>query len=160
MNAGSMLVLFLAIASEVVGTVALKASEGFARLGPTMLVVVGYGLTFYLLGLALKQIPLGVAYAIWSGLGTAGAVLAGVLLWRIAQPGWRARDSVDRRWGTCAQPLPRRLRALRECAQPVPADLPAALRLQASQCSGRARGRPRKNIPGARCSLPAVCGEF
>jgi small multidrug resistance pump len=81
-NAGSMLVLFLAIASEVVGTAALKASEGFARLGPTMLVVVGYGLTFYLLGLALKQIPLGVAYAIWSGLGTAGAVLAGVLLWR------------------------------------------------------------------------------
>ena len=47
-----------------------------------MLVVVAYGLTFYLLGLALKQIPLGVAYAIWSGLGTAGAVLAGVLLWR------------------------------------------------------------------------------
>jgi small multidrug resistance pump len=45
-------------------------------------VVVGYGLTFYLLGLALKQIPLGIAYAIWSGLGTAGAVLAGVLLWR------------------------------------------------------------------------------
>jgi small multidrug resistance pump len=82
MNAGSMLVLFLAIVSEVVGTVALKASEGFARLGPTMLVVVGYGLTFYLLGLALKQIPLGVAYAIWSGLGTVGAVLAGVLLWR------------------------------------------------------------------------------
>jgi len=77
-----MLVLFLAIASEVVGTAALKASEGFVRLGPTMLVVVGYGLTFYLLGLALKQIPLGVAYAIWSGLGTAGAVLAGVLLWR------------------------------------------------------------------------------
>jgi small multidrug resistance pump len=81
-NAGSMLVLFLAIASEVVGTAALKASEGFVRLGQTMLVVVGYGLTFYLLGLALKQIPLGVAYAIWSGLGTAGAVLAGVLLWR------------------------------------------------------------------------------
>jgi small multidrug resistance pump len=82
MNAGSMLMLILAIVSEVVGTVALKASDGFARLGPTMLVVVGYGLTFYLLGLALKQIPLGVAYAIWSGLGTASAVLAGVLLWR------------------------------------------------------------------------------
>ena len=74
--------LFIAILSEVVGTVALKASDGFARLGPTALVVVGYGLTFYFLGLALKQIPLGVAYAIWSGLGTAGAVLAGVLLWR------------------------------------------------------------------------------
>ena len=74
--------LLVAILSEVVGTVALKASDGFARLGPTALVVVGYGLTFYFLGLALKQIPLGVAYAIWSGLGTAGAVLAGVLLWR------------------------------------------------------------------------------
>ncbi len=82
MNPGSALILLLAILSEVVGTVALKASEGFARLGPTVLVVVGYGLTFYFLGLALKQIPLGVAYAIWSGLGTAGAVLAGVLLWR------------------------------------------------------------------------------
>jgi small multidrug resistance pump len=82
MNSGSMLLLLLAILSEVVGTVALKASEGFARLGPTALVVVGYGLTFCFLGLALKQIPLGVAYAIWSGLGTAGAVVAGVLLWR------------------------------------------------------------------------------
>ena len=74
--------LLVAILSEVVGTVALKASDGFARLGPTALVVVGYGLTFYFLGLALKQIPLGVAYAIWSGLGTAGAVIAGILLWR------------------------------------------------------------------------------
>ncbi len=82
MNAGSLLLLLLAILSEVVGTVALKASDGFARLGPTALVVVGYGLTFYFLGLALKQIPLGVAYAIWSGLGTAGAVFAGLLLWR------------------------------------------------------------------------------
>jgi small multidrug resistance pump len=81
-NPGPMLILLLAIVSEVVGTVALKASEGFARLGPTLLVVVGYVLTFYFLGLALKQIPLGVAYAIWSGLGTAGAVLAGLLLWR------------------------------------------------------------------------------
>ena len=82
MSAGSLLLLLLAILSEVVGTVALKASEGFGRLGPTALVVVGYGLTFYFLGLALKQIPLGVAYAIWSGLGTAGAVVAGMLLWR------------------------------------------------------------------------------
>ena len=82
MNPGSMLILVLAIVSEVVGTVALKASEGFARLGPIALVVVGYGLSFYFLALALKQIPLGVAYAIWSGLGTAGAVVAGMLLWR------------------------------------------------------------------------------
>jgi small multidrug resistance pump len=82
MNPGSMLILFLAILSEVVGTVALKASEGFARLGPNVLVVVGYGLSFYLLAQALRQIPLGIAYAIWSGLGTAGAVIAGLLLWR------------------------------------------------------------------------------
>ena len=82
MNPGSMLILFFAILSEVVGTVALKASEGFARLGPNVLVVVGYGLSFFFLALALKQIPLGVAYAIWSGLGTAGAVLAGILVWR------------------------------------------------------------------------------
>jgi small multidrug resistance pump len=81
MNLGSMVILFLAILGEVVGTVALKASDGFARLGPSV-VVVGYGLSFYLLALALKQIPLGVAYAIWSGLGTAGAVVAGILLWR------------------------------------------------------------------------------
>ncbi|MDQ3791693.1 MAG: multidrug efflux SMR transporter [Actinomycetota bacterium] len=82
MNPSSMLILVLAIMSEVVGTVALKASEGFSRLGPIVLVAVGYGLSFYLLALALKQIPLGVAYAIWSGLGTAGAVVAGILLWR------------------------------------------------------------------------------
>ena len=82
MNPTSMLILVLAILSEVVGTVALKASEGFTRLGPNALVVVGYGLTFYLLAQALRQIPLGVAYAIWSGLGTAGAVVAGILLWR------------------------------------------------------------------------------
>jgi small multidrug resistance pump len=82
LNPSSMLILVLAILSEVVGTVALKASEGFARFGPIVLVVVGYGLSFYFLALALKQIPLGVAYAIWSGLGTAGAVIAGILLWR------------------------------------------------------------------------------
>ena len=82
MSPSSMLILVLAILSEVVGTVALKASEGFARLGPIVFVAIGYGLSFYLLALALKEIPLGVAYAIWSGLGTAGAVVAGILLWR------------------------------------------------------------------------------
>ena len=82
MNPGAMLILVLAILCEVVGTVALKASEGFARLGPIALVVVGYGLSFFFLALALKQMPLGVASAIWSGLGTAGAVVAGILIWR------------------------------------------------------------------------------
>jgi small multidrug resistance pump len=82
MNPTPMLILVLAILSGVAGTVALKASEGFTRLGPNALVVVGYGLSFYLLAQALKQIPLGIAYAIWSGLGAAGAGVAGILLWR------------------------------------------------------------------------------
>lgn len=76
------LYLLLAIVSEVIATASLKASHGFSRLGPSLLVVVGYGAAFYLLALSLKQIPLGMAYAIWSGLGTAGAVLIGVFVWR------------------------------------------------------------------------------
>ena len=61
--------LLIAIVAEVVGTSALKASEGFTRLGPTAVVVVGYGLAFWLLSLTLRTIPVGIAYATWSGLG-------------------------------------------------------------------------------------------
>ncbi len=63
--------LFLAIAivSEVMGTSALKASDGFSRLWPSVLVVVGYGVAFYFLSLTLRAIPVGVAYAVWSGVG-------------------------------------------------------------------------------------------
>ena len=63
--------LFLAIAifSEVIATSALKSVEGFTRLWPSVIVIIGYGLAFYFLSLALKTIPVGVAYAIWSGLG-------------------------------------------------------------------------------------------
>ena len=82
MNPFVLLLLFLAIAAEVAGTAGLKASEGFSRLGPSVLAVLGYAAAFYFLSMSLKQVPLGVAYAIWSGLGTAGAVLAGILLWR------------------------------------------------------------------------------
>jgi small multidrug resistance pump len=77
----SYLLLVFAILSEVIGTTSLKLSEGFTRPFPSVLVVVGYALSFYLLGQSLKQIPLGTAYALWSGLGTVGAVLAGVLIW-------------------------------------------------------------------------------
>ena len=63
--------------AEVVGTTALKASEGFTRLGPSAIVVLGYALAFYLLSLTLRSIPVGVAYAIWSGLGTVLIALAG-----------------------------------------------------------------------------------
>ena len=82
MNPFTLLLLFLAIAAEVVGTAGLKASEGFSRLGPSALAVLGYAAAFYFLSVSLKQIPLGVAYAIWSGLGTVGSVLIGVLIWR------------------------------------------------------------------------------
>ena len=74
--------LFLlgAILAEVVGTSALKSSEGFTRWGPTALVVVGYGLAFWLLSLTLRSIPVGVAYATWSGLGI---VLIAVVAWLV-----------------------------------------------------------------------------
>ena len=61
--------LGLAIVAEVIGTTALKASEGFTRLVPSLIVVAGYGVAFYCLSLVLKSIPVGVTYAVWSGLG-------------------------------------------------------------------------------------------
>ena len=63
--------LTVAIVSEVIGTSALKASEGFSRLWPSAIVVAGYASAFYFLSLTLKIIPVGVAYAIWSGAGIA-----------------------------------------------------------------------------------------
>lgn len=65
------LFLGVAIVGEVIGTSALKASEGFTRLGPSIVVAVGYGIAFYFLSLALKSIPVGIAYAVWAGLGIA-----------------------------------------------------------------------------------------
>ena len=61
--------LALAILAEVVGTSALKASNGFTLWGPSTVVVVAYSVSFYFLSLALRTIPVGVAYAIWSGVG-------------------------------------------------------------------------------------------
>jgi multidrug transporter EmrE-like cation transporter len=82
MNPTALLFLVLAIASEVAGTAGLKASEGFGRLGPSALAVLGYALAFYFLAQSLEYLPLGVAYAIWSGLGTLGSVLLDVLIWK------------------------------------------------------------------------------
>jgi multidrug transporter EmrE-like cation transporter len=76
-----LLFLCLAVASEIVATASLKASEGFTRLWPLALMVLAYGVSFFFLTLTLQHLPLGVVYAIWSGLGTAGAVLVGVLIW-------------------------------------------------------------------------------
>jgi small multidrug resistance pump len=63
--------LFVAIVSEVIATSALKATEGFSRLWPSLIVTAGYISAFYFLSLTLKTIPIGVAYAIWSGVGVA-----------------------------------------------------------------------------------------
>jgi small multidrug resistance pump len=76
------LLLFFAILAEVVATSALKASEGFTRLIPSILVVAGYGVAFTCLSLTLKTLPLGVAYAIWSGVGTALVALIGWLYYK------------------------------------------------------------------------------
>ena len=61
--------LAIAIIAEVIGTTALKAADGFTRLGPSLVTVLSYATAFYFLALTLKVIPVGVAYAIWSGVG-------------------------------------------------------------------------------------------
>ena len=76
--------LVIAILSEVVGTSALKACESFTRLVPSLIVVAGYGLSLYFLSIAMRAIPLGVAYAIWSGLGSALIVLVSWLIFKQA----------------------------------------------------------------------------
>ncbi|MFK0683224.1 SMR family transporter [Ochrobactrum sp. BD67] len=73
-------ILAIAIVSEVIGTLSLKASEGFTRLGPSLIVIVAYGLAFYFLSMTLKSIPVGIAYAVWSGIGVTLVALIGWLL--------------------------------------------------------------------------------
>jgi small multidrug resistance pump len=72
--------LSIAILAEVVATSALKASLGFTRAGPSAVVIIGYGIAFYCLSLALQSMPVGVAYAIWSG---AGIVLITLFAWLV-----------------------------------------------------------------------------
>lgn len=72
--------LFGAIIFEVIGTTMLKLSDGFSNLWPTIVLFICFGLAFTLLVLSLEALSLSLAYSVWSGLGTAGAGLAGVLL--------------------------------------------------------------------------------
>lgn len=74
------LLLAVAIAAEVVATSALKASQEFSRFWPSVIVVVGYGIAFYCLALTLRVIPVGVAYAVWAGLGI---VLIALVSWLV-----------------------------------------------------------------------------
>jgi len=75
------LFLTIAITSEVVATTALKSSEGFSRFWPSLIVVVGYGIAFYALSMTLRTIPLGIAYAVWSGLGIVLVTLIAMMLY-------------------------------------------------------------------------------
>ncbi|WP_188474820.1 SMR family transporter [Hafnia psychrotolerans] len=63
------LYLCIAIVAEVIATSSLKSSEGFTRLGPSLLCIIGYALAVFLLSLTLRTLPTGIAYAIWSGVG-------------------------------------------------------------------------------------------
>lgn len=72
--------LGIAIVAETIATSAMKSSEGFTKLIPCIIVLVGYGVAFYFLSQTLKSIPVGIAYAIWSGVGIVLISLAGWLL--------------------------------------------------------------------------------
>lgn len=72
--------LFFAIVGEIVGTSALSASQGFSKPLPIFVVVLGYGLAFFFLSQVLNIIPIGITYAIWSGVGITGITLIGWLV--------------------------------------------------------------------------------
>ena len=84
MSAVMMAYLFLAIAivAEVVATTALRAADGFTQLVPSIVSIVGYAVAFYFLSLTLRTMPVGIAYAIWSGVGILLISLAGWLIYR------------------------------------------------------------------------------
>lgn len=75
------LFLFLAIVAEVVATTALKSAEGFTKLLPSLIVIIGYGISFYLLSLILQSLPLGITYAIWSGLGVVLVAVSAIFIY-------------------------------------------------------------------------------
>ena len=74
--------LIIAIVAEVIGTSALKAADGFTRPGPSLLVVAAYGVSFLFLSLTLRTLPVGIAYAVWSGVGV---VLVTIVAWFLYQ---------------------------------------------------------------------------
>ena len=74
------LFLSIAIISEIIGTMALKSSDGFKRFWPSLIVISGYGLATYMLSLVLRTIPIGIAYAIWAGIGIALISIVSIFL--------------------------------------------------------------------------------
>ena len=82
MSPNPWLFLLLAVSAEIVGTSCLKLTQGFSRPWPTLLVLVAYGIAFLLLSRVVDTIPLGITYALWSGIGIVAIVLIGVLAYR------------------------------------------------------------------------------
>ncbi len=76
------IILFVAGLFEIFWAIGLKYSEGFTKVFPSVLTVFGMIISFYLLSLALKNLPLGTAYAIWTGIGTVGTVIFGIILFK------------------------------------------------------------------------------
>lgn len=76
------LYLIIAIICEVVATSALKACDGFTKLWPSIIVVIGYGLTLYFFSMCIRQINLGIAYAIWAGVGIILIALSSVFIFK------------------------------------------------------------------------------
>lgn len=74
--------LVVAILSEVVATSALNASQGFTRLWPSMVTVMGYCLAFYFLSLTLRTVPMGIAYAVWAGAGIVLIAISGAIFFK------------------------------------------------------------------------------
>ena len=84
----TLLLLAVAIAFEVLATSALKLTDGFTRLGPSLVTIVGYGLAFYFLSLTLRTLPVGIVYAIWAGAGVVLVALIGWLVFRQPLDAW------------------------------------------------------------------------
>ena len=78
------ILLTIAILAEVAGTVALKYANGFTNLGPSALVVAGYGLSFWMLALVLRDLPIGLTYAVWAAVGT--ALIAAIGIFAFGEP--------------------------------------------------------------------------
>jgi len=78
------ILLTIAILAEVAGTVALKYADGFTNLGPSALVVAGYGLSFWMLALVLRDLPIGLTYAVWAAVGT--ALIAAIGIFAFGEP--------------------------------------------------------------------------
>ena len=75
------LLLTIAILSEVAATLALRMSHGFTRPVPSMIVVAGYAISFYFMAQVLKELPVGLTYAVWSAVGTAVIATFGIIVW-------------------------------------------------------------------------------